>query len=361
MTTDDRIPTPPTNRPAAQLNTPAAQTTAQTAPAPTSATQPAPSATPKRRPAPIPPQRFERVPWRSIAIFGVIAYAIMALCAAPFWFTEQRVTHPMYAWVIGGAMFAPAIATLVVAKLVDKESWRTAVGLRFRGRWRQIVLWSVLGLVLMFAINLAAAVIMVLRGVPGDLTGRAWASIVGQQMAEAGAPMPIAAAVALVVVITAINLLVTCVPALGEEIGWRGWLWPRLAPLGRPLAVVLGGAIWSLWHLPVVLIGHNYTGENRLAAVAMFLPACMAMNLFFGALTERAIGNPIPAGIAHATMNSTLGFTLSLVATTETPQAMNWFLDTPLGLTGIILLVLVGLAVLPRKRPQLSGTLGAES
>lgn len=252
-------------------------------------------------------------------------------------------------------MFGPLIPTVVVAKLVDKESWRTAVGLRFRGRWKQIGIWSVLGLVIVLGINLATGVIMVLRGVPGDLTGRTWAQIVEQQMAAAGAPMPIAVAILLVLLITAVNLIFTCGPAFGEEAGWRGWLWPRLEPLGRPLAIVVGGAIWSLWHLPIVLIGHNYTGENRLAAVAMFLPACMAMNLLFGAITERAIGNPIPAAFAHATLNSTLSFALSIVATTESVEGMNWFLDTATGLTGIIMFVAIGLAILPKKRPSLEG------
>lgn len=303
----------------------------------------------------IPPQRFERVPWRSIVIFSVIAYAIMAVCAAPFWILEGGVTHPLYTWIISLAMFGPLLATVVVAKAVDKESWRTAVGLRFRGRWKRIGIWSVLALLLVLGINLATGVIMVLRGVPGDLTGRSWAQIVQQQLVDAGAPMPVGLAALVILAATAVNLVFTCGPTLGEEAGWRGWLWPRLAPLGRVRAIVLGGAIWSLWHLPIVLIGHNYPGANRLAAVAMFLPACMAMNLLFGAITERAIGNPIPAAIAHSTLNSTLGLALGLFATTQTPAAMNWFLDTATGLTGIILFIAIGLAILPRTRPTLDG------
>ncbi len=285
-------------------------------------------------------------------IFCAVAYGLFALCAAPFWMLEGGITHPLYALVIGAGMFAPTIASVVVAKLVDRTSWRDAVGLRFRGRWRRILLWAPLATILMLAINLATALIMVLRGVPGDLTGSAWATEISRTMTESGAELPVAAAVVLVLAVTAIGLLLSVVPALGEEIGWRGWLRRELAPLGPWPAIVLGGAIWSLWHLPVTLIGHNYTGQPRWAAVAMFIPACIALNYLFSAITERAGGNPIPAAFAHSALNSTMGLAISVVATSDTAAELNWFLDTPLGLIGIVLTAAVAFLVMPRKRPQ---------
>ncbi|WP_114853601.1 CPBP family intramembrane glutamic endopeptidase [Brachybacterium sp. YJGR34] len=245
-------------------------------------------------------------------------------------------------------MAGPLIATVVVAKLVDRVAWRDAVGLRFRGRWHRLALWTPLAVLLIVALNAATAVLMVLRGVPGDLSGRTWAGIVTDQFAEAGAEMPTSAAIALVLLSTAIGVLVTAVPAFGEEVGWRGWLWPRLKPLGLLGGVIVGGVIWSLWHLPVTLIGYNYPGAPRPAAIGMFVLACIAMNLLFGAITERVGGNPIPAAFAHATLNSTLGLALGIVSTQETPAAMNPFVDTPLGLIGIVLMAAAGLLILPR-------------
>ncbi|ASK65334.1 CPBP family intramembrane metalloprotease domain-containing protein [Brachybacterium avium] len=296
---------------------------------------------------PVPAER-RRVRWRSVLVFGAVAYGLFALCAAPFWVLDEGITHPLYTLVIGAGMFAPTIASVVVAKLVDRTSWRDAVGLRFRGRWKRILLWAPLATLLVLALNLATAVIMVLRGVPGDLTGSTWAAEVSRSMSEQGAEMPTGAAVALVLAISAFGLLLTVVPALGEEIGWRGWLRRELAPLGPWPAIVLGGAIWSLWHLPVTLIGHNYTGQPRWAAVAMFLPASIALHYLFSAITERAGGNPIPAAFAHATLNSTLGVAIGVVATSETASELNWFLDTPMGLTGIVLIAATAFAIMPR-------------
>lgn len=50
--------------------------------------------------------------------------------------------------------------------------------------------------------------------------------------------------------------------ALGEEIGWRGFLVPRLLESNSPNKVsLLVGGIWALWHFPLFLIG-EYGSET---------------------------------------------------------------------------------------------------
>lgn len=44
--------------------------------------------------------------------------------------------------------------------------------------------------------------------------------------------------------------------ALGEEIGWRGFLAPRMvARLGFTWGAILSGAIWAVWHFPIMVLG----------------------------------------------------------------------------------------------------------
>lgn len=48
--------------------------------------------------------------------------------------------------------------------------------------------------------------------------------------------------------------------ALGEEVGWRGFLYPMLkAKFGKRKGWLIGGVIWGIWHWPVIwLIGYEY-------------------------------------------------------------------------------------------------------
>lgn len=302
-------------------------------------------------PAPKPviaPVEFRTVPWKRVGLFLLIAYAVMALLAAPFWFLPEGIAHPLFTPVIAAAMWAPALASVILAKGVEKTSWRTRVGLRFRGRWKKILLWSPLAVLIVLATQVLGVVIMVLRGVPGDLTGRVWLRLGTEQLSQAaGTEIPPVALIVSVLFGAAFGLVVTFVATMGEEIGWRGWLWPALKPLGRVRAAIVLGVVWSLWHLPIVLIGYNYPGEPRYLAVPMFVLPCIAMALLFGGLTDRARGNPIPAAFAHATVNSWGSVVLSIAATSGTVAGMNMFIDTGLGVTGVVLVLLAGVLVMP--------------
>ena len=52
--------------------------------------------------------------------------------------------------------------------------------------------------------------------------------------------------------------------ALGEEIGWRGYLVPKLLENNTPNRVsIFVGLIWAAWHFPIMITG-NYGGETPL-------------------------------------------------------------------------------------------------
>jgi membrane protease YdiL (CAAX protease family) len=90
------------------------------------------------------------------------------------------------------------------------------------------------------------------------------------------------------------NVLLLCVTgpilAFAEEIGWRGYLQPRLAFLGERTAVLVIGLVWICWHLPYVLLTPDYHSDgNRVVVLAHF-----AHNATFAALTTYAISTERP-------------------------------------------------------------------
>ena len=65
--------------------------------------------------------------------------------------------------------------------------------------------------------------------------------------------------------------------ALGEEIGWRGLLVPELSKfMGFTQLALLSGAIWAVWHLPLVIFG-QYHGIGPLwFSLLVFIPQVTA-------------------------------------------------------------------------------------
>ncbi len=61
--------------------------------------------------------------------------------------------------------------------------------------------------------------------------------------------------------------LINTLLALGEELGWRGFLLPSLLPLGQWRAILMSGLIWGVWHAPAILQGHNYPSQPVLGVV----------------------------------------------------------------------------------------------
>lgn len=88
--------------------------------------------------------------------------------------------------------------------------------------------------------------------------------------------------------------------ALGEEIGWRGFLTPRLtAAAGFVPATLLTGTIWALWHMPI-LVFSTYNGGGDIAfEMASFAVTVLSMSGVFAwlRLDSRSLW---PAATLHA-------------------------------------------------------------
>ncbi|MDI9620070.1 MAG: CPBP family intramembrane metalloprotease [Candidatus Nezhaarchaeota archaeon] len=129
--------------------------------------------------------------------------------------------------------------------------------------------------------------------------------------------------------LTAITL--NAVFALGEEIGWRGYLYRLLSSKSRITTSLIIGLLWGLWHAPAtLLLGYNYY-FNRLAGVAFFTLFTVLFTYVQLALTDRAKGNVLPASSFHGAVNALWG--LAVVAT-ELPREAGE-LTAGLGATGL--------------------------
>lgn len=78
-------------------------------------------------------------------------------------------------------------------------------------------------------------------------------------------------------------------PALGEELAWRGWLLPRLADIcSERRAALITSLIWGLWHAPVIALGYNYGPEQPWLGIFGQLWLCLAQGMILAWLQLRS-------------------------------------------------------------------------
>jgi len=102
---------------------------------------------------------------------------------------------------------------------------------------------------------------------------------------------------------TVLFLLGGLVPALGEEIGWRGLLVPQLARLTSfTKTALISGAIWAVWHMPMILFAGYHSDTPRWYGLLCFTVLAMGMSFAFAWLRLRS-GTLWTAVILHAAHN----------------------------------------------------------
>jgi uncharacterized protein len=137
-------------------------------------------------------------------------------------------------------------------------------------------------------------------------------------------------------------LVFTLTLSLGEEIGWRGYLLPKLLSVGWTRALVLVGLIWAAWHMPLIFLTPLYhSAGNRLIVLPLFVGTIVAASFFFGYLRIYS-GSVWPASIAHSAHNAAWG-TLAAFTATSSPIVVNEYL---VGDNGILILVGIVIAAI---------------
>lgn len=248
---------------------------------------------------------------RSISVFTVVSFALAWLVALPLWLGDG-ITSPWLLPVTITTMMTPALAALVMVFFVDKpprKAWTLGLWpLKPAGRFLG---YAALGIFVPIALVLAAIPVGVLLGLyPADFTNfSAFQQAHEEQTSAAGASetqIPIGALIALQLALLPLAAFINLIPALGEELGWRGWLLPKLMPLGTLAALLVSGVIWGLWHAPLILLGYNYPDAPGWLGLTAMVIMCILVGAVFGWLRLRS-GSVWPAALAHAAFNGAGG------------------------------------------------------
>ena len=139
--------------------------------------------------------------------------------------------------------------------------------------------------------------------------------------------------------------------ALGEEIGWRGVLTPALMRfMSLPLASLVTGLLWALWHLPIILFTQYNAGPTDMGLqIANFALMSVALSFIMTYLRLRS-GSLWPATVLHASHNI---FILSLLDPMTVKYEDTWRYAGEFGI--ILPLVMAVLALYVWRRAHREG------
>jgi membrane protease YdiL (CAAX protease family) len=109
-------------------------------------------------------------------------------------------------------------------------------------------------------------------------------------------------------------VILTLTFSLAEEIGIRGYLLPKLMPLGQKKALFLSGLVWATWHMPLILLTPVFPVGNKLISLPLFYGTVVAASFFYGYLRIYT-GSVWPSSIAHSVHNAAWGVLGAFTAT----------------------------------------------
>ena len=232
--------------------------------------------------------------------FIIIAFAISwTLFIIPLAFKADIVVYSQAAWICWMlGMWGPGIAAIIVTLFVARRPF-SDLRLNKFGKFRfYLIAW--------FLPPLLAALAIVLSVIIG--TGVFDANFttlkqLAEQTAKSGQPIPINLLIIIqlaqgLILGPAINIFAT----MGEELGWRGFLLPKLLPIGQWKAILFSGLIWGIWHAPVILQGHNFPQHPGWGVLVMIL-GCVLLGAIFSWLYLKT-RSPWSAAIAHGSVNA---------------------------------------------------------
>jgi membrane protease YdiL (CAAX protease family) len=90
--------------------------------------------------------------------------------------------------------------------------------------------------------------------------------------------------------------------AFGEELGWRGFLLPKMVANGVPHPYVASGLVWACWHLPLIAFGGFYATDNVFLIVLAYAISVFFINFVISELRMRSKSIWV-ATVFHASHN----------------------------------------------------------
>ncbi|MBU5468458.1 CPBP family intramembrane metalloprotease [Virgibacillus sp. MSJ-26] len=121
---------------------------------------------------------------------------------------------------------------------------------------------------------------------------------------------------------------------IGEEVGWRGFLYPYLISVYGKKGLIYGGLIWGIWHTPMIyLYDLNFGPHHHLGLIFMIIFCILSgIILQFIYYKSRSI-------YSVALMHGVLNISGSFIFIFSVKSEYRYFVDGATGMIGITILL----------------------
>ncbi len=243
-------------------------------------------------------------------------------------------------------MYMPALATIIVQKMVRKKPVIEPLQVRLHFNWWWVIAWLLPFLIAIFAFGLG----LLFPGVEysPDLAGllaRFESSVDPQQLEQMRRQLESASGTLFWIVLAqglVAGLTINALAAFGEELGWRGLLLTAWKDWGFWRVSLATGLIWGIWHAPLILRGHNYPQHPQVGVIMMIaFTTLLSPLLTYVRLRAQSV---VAAALMHGSVNASYGLSILLL------KGGNDVTVGTTGLAGFVALIAANLLILYHDR-----------
>jgi membrane protease YdiL (CAAX protease family) len=225
---------------------------------------------------------------RRVVVFLVITLVLSSLAWVPMAISGSRYSENNT--LLLAFMWSPGIAGLVT-QLLFRRSLR-GLGWGWGATRYQAVAYCIpmVSCLVVYGITWLTGI--------GRFSAAELSSGIGQDLGGAEVPLIVS-----VLLLSTIGVLLNFIGALGEEIGWRGFLVPELAhKWDFTRAALTSGVIWAIYHYPLMLTS-GYRGTSPVWYSVLFFTMMTVSVSFLYAWLRLKSGSLWTAVILHAAHN----------------------------------------------------------
>lgn len=228
---------------------------------------------------------------RQVAIYLALVFASSSV----FYFLVLR-AHSLSAGAglyVTGIMWCPALAAISTLKISGRHlselGWRWPQ-LKFAVQsWYVPLLYAAIAYGIVWIAGL------------GHFPNRDFMEQIATRMGERVSPT--LSTIIYVLLVGSFGLIGSLARALGEEIGWRGFLVPELSKtFGFTSTALISGAVWSCWHYPVLIWGDYNAGTPTWYGLTCFTVMVLSISFVFAWMRLKS-GSLWTGALLHASHN----------------------------------------------------------